>query len=75
MNDIPENHILVRIESDNYDNEYGMTVEQGRDLIRQIRSRIYALKRKCPTCRCLIIPWESCMCCGSSCGEELEPIV
>jgi len=42
---------------------YLFTIEEAKALINEISGKIYALKVKCPTCRCKILPGEVCFCC------------
>lgn len=44
--------------------DHTMTIDAARELMRDIRGQIDALKVKCPTCRCRILPDSACSCCN-----------
>lgn len=41
-----------------------LTVNEAYELVRHIRSQVDALRVKCPTCRCRIMPGVECSCCA-----------
>ena len=40
-----------------------LTVVEARDLRDRITAAIDVLRVKCPTCRCMIVPGDTCRCC------------
>jgi hypothetical protein len=54
--------------------EHEMLVEDAFDLIHQIRTNINALRQKCPTCRCHILPGSECACCAQPDVPDLPDI-
>lgn len=47
-----------------------LSLEQWGEVQRSVRDQIDALRVKCPTCRCRIVPGAKCMCCWSYGIEE-----
>lgn len=53
-----------------------LSVDEARALISTVGAAINALRVKCPTCRCRLLPVQSCGCCNEpDLGDDLEPFV
>ena len=50
--------------------EHSWTVEEATTVIARISKAIDALRVKCPTCRCRILPGQICGCCAEPPGHE-----
>lgn len=54
--------------------DHMLTLDEWRELRRGVAEQVQALKVKCPTCRCRIMPDDWCMCCADTTCEMESPI-
>ena len=52
--------------------EHSFTISQARVIMRDLQVNIDMLRIKCPTCRCKILPNQTCSCCAEPYFEEEE---
>lgn len=52
--------------------EHVLTLDEWRAIEREAQVAIDSFRVKCPTCRCRILPGQTCGCCASMCLEDLD---
>jgi hypothetical protein len=57
------------------DVEHSWTIDEAQRIIWRIHEAINALKVKCSTCRCRILPGSVCGCCMDPLSPAAEPLI